>query len=89
MQLQIGLWLMTWHLVFTPHTPIHGSIHFRFEHALLLLQSEFTVHSGRHDGGTPKYPTIQEHTAWSLISLQWLFGPHGDGLQGWISIGAK
>jgi len=79
MQLQMGLWLITWHLEFTPHTPIHGSMHFRFEHALLLLQSEFTVHSGRHDGGTPKYPTIQEHTAWLLISLQWLLGPHGDG----------
>lgn len=68
---------------------MHGSMHFWFEHALLLLQSELTVHSGRHEGGTPKYPSIQEHTPCLLISLQWLLGPHGEGLHGWISIGAK
>lgn len=32
---------------------------------------------------------MHEHTACPLISLQWLLGPHGDGLHGWTSIGAK
>lgn len=38
------------------------------------------MHSGRQLGGDPTYSIKQEHTAWPLIVLHWLLGPHGEGL---------
>lgn len=81
-QLHNGLWLITWHLAPNPQAPGQGSLHFWLLHASFWLQSEFAVHSGLHRGGEPINVDIQEHTAWLLISLHWLFGPHGEGLQG-------
>lgn len=51
--------------------------------------SELTMHSGLHVGGLPIKPGTQEQTAWLLISLHWLFGPQGDGLQGFLFSSAK
>lgn len=48
-----------------------------------------TRHSGLHVGGVPINPCTQEHTDWPLISLHWLFGPHGVGLQGWVFWGSN
>lgn len=62
-QVQMGLWLTTWHLAPIPQVPGHGSIHFWFEHAWLKIQSELVVHSGLQVGGLPMYPGTQEHTA--------------------------
>lgn len=73
---------MTLHSVFKPHGPGHGLIHFWFTHACCKEHSELPTHSGRHPGGLPTYSGKQEQTAWSLITLHWLFGPQGDGEQG-------
>lgn len=89
LQLQIGLWFLTKHFALVPHTPGHGSIHFWLEQASFKLQSESIVHSGRQFGGLPRKPSKQEQTAWLLYSLHWLFGPHGDGLQGWTISGSR
>lgn len=87
-QLQIGLWLTTWHFAPAPQVPGHGSPHFRFEHASFWGHSELWTHSGRHVGGLPMYPWTQEHAACPLVSRHWLFGPHGDGLHGFCTTGA-
>lgn len=81
-QLQIGLWLTTWHLALTPQVPGQGSMHFCLTQALSWAQSELTMHSGRHVGGEPTKPVRHEHTACPLISRHWLFGPQGDGWHG-------
>lgn len=47
--------------------------------------SELITHSGRQYGGEPTKEGKQEQTACPLISLHWLFAPHGDGLQGLVS----
>lgn len=52
-QLQIGLWLTTWHLADTPQDPGHGSLHLRFTQASFNGQSLLTIHSGRQAGGFP------------------------------------
>lgn len=52
-QLQIGLWLTTWHLAVTPQDPGHGSLHLRFTQASFNGQSLLTIHSGRQAGGFP------------------------------------
>lgn len=88
-QLHIGLWLTTWHLAFIPHVPGHGSLHFWLLHASFCGQSALLVHSGLQVGGLPIYPTTHEHTAWLLICRHWEFGPQGDGLHGFVSIGAN
>lgn len=88
-QLQIGLWLMTMHWALSPHVPGQGSVQRWLIQASFGAHSELTTHSGRHDGGLPIYPKIHEQTAWPLNSLHWLFGPHGDGLQGCVVTGAK
>lgn len=83
-QLQIGLWLTTWHRAWIPQVPGQGSLHFWLMHASFGGQSELTTHSGLHEGGAPIKPSIHEQTAWPLCSLHLLFGPHGDGLQGFM-----
>ncbi len=84
-----GRWLTTLHKALTPQVPMQGFLHFWFEQASFILQSLSTIHSGLHVGGFPIKPGKQEQTAWPFISRHWLFGPHGDGLQGCTSMGAK
>lgn len=84
-----GLWLTTWQVASIPHVPGQGSIHFWFKHARFNGHSELWTHSGRQTGGLPINPRRHEHTAWEFTSLHWLFGPHGDGLQGFVFIGAE
>lgn len=81
-QLQIGLWLITWHLAMTPHEPAQGFIHLWLLHAWFFGQSELTVHSGLQEGGVPMKLGTQEHTACSFITRQILLDPQGEGLQG-------
>lgn len=88
-QLHIGLWLTTWHLAFNPQVPGQGSMHFWLTQAWFNGQSELTTHSGLHDGGVPIKLGTQVQTAWPFTALHWLFGPHGDGLHGFISMGSK
>lgn len=71
-----------------PHVPGQGFIHFWFIHAWLKRHSELVTHSGLQVGGLPINPSTQEHTAWPLISLHLLYGPHGEGLQGLLIGGA-
>lgn len=54
LQLQIGLWLSTTHLVLRPQVPGHGSEHFWSIQALSRGHSELTTHSGLHPGGVPR-----------------------------------
>ena len=88
-QLQIGLWFTTSQLAPTPQLPGQGSIHFWLLHARLWRQSVLTTHSGLQVGGLPKYPLIHEQTPWPFISRHSLLGPQGDGLQGFVSGGAR
>lgn len=74
-------------MAFVPQTPGHGSTHFWLTHALSRAHSELTTHSGRQLGGVPINIGKHEQTACSLISLHWLFGPQGDGEQGWAGAG--
>lgn len=83
-QEQIGEWLMTWHSAFNPQFDSHGFIHFWFKHALSCGHSELATHSGLQFGGEPMKVCRQEQTAWSLISLHWLFGPQGEGWHGFV-----
>lgn len=78
----IGLWFMTRHSAFCPQVSRHG-----FSHRCLMQlkcngHSEFITHSGLQFGGFPWKEDKQEQIAWPLISLHWLFGPHGEGWQG-------
>lgn len=81
-QEHIGLCFITSHLAPTPQVPRQGLIHFWLLQASFSEHSALIVHSGRHEGGLPMYVGRQEQTAWLLISLHWLFCPHGLGLQG-------
>lgn len=85
----IGLWLTTLHLALYPHEPGQGSWHFLLTHAWFGEQSELITHSGLHNGGDPMKPWIHEHIAWSLNTLHWLLGPHGDGWHGFVIDGAN
>lgn len=85
-QLHIGLWFITTHSADIPQAPMHGSIHFWLLQALLRAQSELTMHSDLQEGGVPLKPVMHVHTATPFIVLQWLFGPHGDGLQGFCNV---
>ncbi len=49
--------------------------------------SALTTHSGLQFGGYPTYAGRQEQTAWLLTSLHWLFGPQGEGWQGFVGTG--
>lgn len=82
LQVQIGLWFITWQRALRPHVPGHGFLHFCFIHASCWGQSELIIHSGLHVGGLPTYPSSQEHTPCPSTSLHWLKGPHGDGTHG-------
>lgn len=84
LQLQIGLWLTTWHLAFNPQVPGQGSMHLLFKHACCKGHSALTIHSGLHDGGLPLKPGWQEQTGIPLLILHILFGPQGDGWQGFL-----
>lgn len=88
-QLHIGLWFTTWQIAAIPQVPGHGSIHFWLTQASFNGHSELTIHSGRQAGGLPIYPGTQEQTACPLISLHWLLGPQGEGLQGLVFCGSK
>uniref|UniRef100_A0A1A9VW34 Uncharacterized protein n=1 Tax=Glossina austeni TaxID=7395 RepID=A0A1A9VW34_GLOAU len=66
-QLQNGLWLTTEHWVFRPHAPGQGSIHFCFIQAIFERHSWFPVHSGRHNGGVPKYVKLGGETKSYLV----------------------
>lgn len=87
-QTQTGLWLMTLQSVLRPQLPGQGSRHFWLVHASFFGQSELITHSGLQVGGAPTNPFMQLHTACILFSRHWLFGPHGDGLQGLLMGGA-
>lgn len=54
--------------------------------AFVKVHSELTVHSGLQPGGLPIYSGRQEQTACPFTCLHWLFGPHGEGLQGFLGI---
>lgn len=71
-QLQIGLWFTTWQREFSPHAPVHGSVHFILMHARFCEHSELTTHSGRQFGALPIKPGKQEHTTCSFITRHWL-----------------
>ena len=88
-QVQNGLWFTTEHLALMPQVPGQGSLHFWLRQDSLGEQSEFVLHSGRHVGGTPRKPWIQEQTACWFTSLHWLFDPHGDGWHGLVITGSK
>ena len=85
---QIGEWFTTVHLAPIPQVPGQGSLHFWLLQASFWGQSALITHSGRHDGGLPIYPGIQEHTACPLISRHCAFGPHGDGRHGSVGVGS-
>lgn len=88
-QLQMGLWLTTWQVALTPHVPGQGSMHFWFRQARLRAHSEFVMHSGLHEGGVPKYPGTQEHTACPFTSRHWLLGPQGLGTHWFLGISSE
>lgn len=89
-QLQYGEWLVTWHSELRPQTPTHGSWHFMLRHALVLGQSEFITHSGRHSVyGSPKNSGRHVQDPALFCSWQTAFVPHGDGLHGFIGSGGS
>lgn len=49
-QVQIGLWLLTWQTDPMPHVFGHGSAHLLLIHALFGAHSDETTHSGRQAG---------------------------------------
>lgn len=81
-QLQIGLWFWTRQMAPWPHRFRHGSWHFWLMQANRVSHSELIVHSGLQFGGDPINSLRQVQTAWPFLSIHWLFGPHGDKLQG-------
>lgn len=88
-QLQIGLWLITWHSAFKPHVPrSHGFWHFCWMQAACWSHSELVTHSGRQFGGEPIKPNWHEQVGRSPITRQMLFGPHGDGSHGFCGTSA-
>lgn len=88
-QLQIGLWLTIWHRALSPHVPGQGSTHFLLMQARFRGHSALATHSGRQLGGTPMYPSKQEHVGRSPVTRHTLFGPHGDGMHGLTGFGAS
>lgn len=55
-------------------------------HASFRGHSTLIVHSGRHEGGVPINEGKHEQTAWLLTVRQSLFGPHGLGLHGCVTV---
>lgn len=75
--------MITLHSAFSPHVPIHGSLHLLLTQALLLSHSVLVTHSGLHPVyGSPKYSGRQEQDPAPLRSLHTAFAPQGEGLQG-------
>lgn len=56
-------------------------------HARLLEHSEFIKHSGLQLGGDPIKLGRQEQDGFPLMFLHCEFKPHGDGMQGSVTIG--
>lgn len=77
---------MTEHTALMPQVPGHGSAHFWLMQAKFWGHSELTTHSGLHPGGLPTKLGRHVHTGWLLTSLHWLFGPQGDGWQGFLGV---
>lgn len=68
-----------------PQDPGHGFIHFLLTQARFILQSLLLIHSALQLGGCPVKPGRHEHDAWSLITRQKEFNPHGEDWQGfWV-----
>lgn len=84
-QIQFGVWLITWHSAFWPHIPGHGSLHFPAIQARWLEHSLLLTHSGLQLGGEPMNPSRQEHEGESPDCLHSEFGPQGDGWQGFTT----
>lgn len=52
--------------------------------AKLFEHSAFETHSGRQFGGDPIYSLRQEHDGESPTGRHSAFGPHGEGLHGFV-----
>lgn len=76
--------MITEHWAFAPQDPGQGSLHFSLIHAKFVEHSELIVHSGLQFGGPPIYVGKQVQTGDWLTSLHSLFGPHGEGTQGFL-----
>uniref|UniRef100_A0A1A9ZCR4 Uncharacterized protein n=1 Tax=Glossina pallidipes TaxID=7398 RepID=A0A1A9ZCR4_GLOPL len=71
-----------------PQEPGHGSLHCSFIHAVLLGHSALMVHSGRQFGGIPTYCNKQLQEASSFTILHCEYGPHGEGMHGFLGLGS-
>lgn len=76
---------MTRQRAWGPQMLTHGSTHFWSTQALSTGHSELIIHSGLQFGALPMYVGKQEQTACRFISLHWLWGPQGLGMQGLIA----
>ena len=47
LQVQVGIWLTTWHMAFWAQAPGHGFWHLERIQAKFAVQSVLTTHSGR------------------------------------------
>uniref|UniRef100_A0A1A9VW35 Uncharacterized protein n=1 Tax=Glossina austeni TaxID=7395 RepID=A0A1A9VW35_GLOAU len=74
--------------VLKPQEPGHGSLHCSFIHAMLLVHSALMVHSGRQFGGIPTYCNKQLQEASSFTILHCEYGPHGEGMHGFLGLGS-
>ena len=89
LQLQIGLWLMVSQRDSMPQVPGQGSEHFMFKHARFVEHSWLERHSGRQFGGFPINSARHEQVACPFETRHWLFGPQGDGTQGFSLSGSE
>lgn len=48
--------------------------------------STFSIHSGRQFGGAPTYVARQEHDGVPPMSRHSEYGPHGDGMHGFMYV---
>jgi hypothetical protein len=90
-QVQIGLCLSTTHWALIPQLPGHGSWHWVLIQAKLAGQSSCLTHSGLQPSvlkGSPCIPGKQEQRACKIpgFTVQWVFLPQGEGLQGSVGI---
>uniref|UniRef100_A0A1B0C315 Uncharacterized protein n=1 Tax=Glossina palpalis gambiensis TaxID=67801 RepID=A0A1B0C315_9MUSC len=76
-------------LALKPQEPGHGSLHCSFIHAVLLGHSALMVHSGRQFGGIPTYCNKQLQEASSFTILHCEYGPHGEGMHGFLGFGSS
>lgn len=68
-----------------PQVVGHGSIHFWLTHAWFKGHSEFKTHSGRQFGGLPMKLALHEQTGKPFMTLQLVFDPQFEGLQGSVT----